>query len=182
MAFFRSSIGRISIHALREEGDAANPFKPLRGRVFLSTPSARRATALCELDAALNKISIHALREEGDPDCDRLSAERHYFYPRPPRGGRLSLCRCNRQSIHISIHALREEGDYRQEKAIASLIDFYPRPPRGGRPTQMPENLMELQFLSTPSARRATIEVRCPRPEFSISIHALREEGDIFSF
>ena len=35
-------------------------------RRFLSTPSARRATALCELDAALNKISIHALCEEGD--------------------------------------------------------------------------------------------------------------------
>ena len=56
----------ISIHALREEGDAANPFKPLRGRVFLSTPSARRATLGVLVDDRVQHISIHALREEGD--------------------------------------------------------------------------------------------------------------------
>ena len=33
---------------------------------FLSTPSARRATALDAENAADVKISIHALREEGD--------------------------------------------------------------------------------------------------------------------
>ena len=34
-------------------------------------------------------------------------------------------------------------------------------------------------FLSTPSARRATSEQRPPCPHFNISIHALREEGDL---
>ena len=57
---------RISIHALREEGDGVRLAHIPATERFLSTPSARRATALCELDAALNKISIHALREEGD--------------------------------------------------------------------------------------------------------------------
>ena len=34
------------------------------------------------------------------------------------------------------------------------------------------------EFLSTPSARRATEDVRVSRQRRSISIHALREEGD----
>ena len=35
-----------------------------------------------------------------------------------------------------------------------------------------------LQFLSTPSARRATVGHQRPTPHREISIHALREEGD----
>ena len=34
------------------------------------------------------------------------------------------------------------------------------------------------QFLSTPSARRATVHTQQPLWEREISIHALREEGD----
>ena len=36
----------------------------------------------------------------------------------------------------------------------------------------------EIQFLSTPSARRATCRESRSRPHPEISIHALREEGD----
>ena len=79
---------KISIHALREEGDAPlleppevkkyfYPRPPRGGRlraagqhrqhhIFLSTPSARRATAAA---TATTATSTH-------------------FYPRPPRGGR----------------------------------------------------------------------------------------------
>ena len=35
--------------------------------LFLSTPSARRATCCGRLRTLLQVISIHALREEGDP-------------------------------------------------------------------------------------------------------------------
>ena len=35
---------KISIHALREEGDAGNRDSETNGSKFLSTPSARRAT------------------------------------------------------------------------------------------------------------------------------------------
>ena len=38
--------------------------------VFLSTPSARRATLFCHGQTGQHLISIHALREEGDgPGC-----------------------------------------------------------------------------------------------------------------
>ena len=218
----------ISIHALREEGDLELYGVPAANIRFLSTPSARRATfgrswTVTALSyfyprpprggrpskppfcCALTRISIHALREEGDspfwhindvaqiflstPSARRAThpvggvrAGESDFYPRPPRGGRRALTEANTSAVTISIHALREEGD-----AMSSF----------GLP------LIAL-FLSTPSARRATLEVRAvrrvgadfyPRPPRGgrqvcraeapagqiISIHALREEGDRFA-
>ena len=56
----------------------------------------------------------------------------------------------------ISIHALREEGD-----GGVSTVDTFQK-----------------TFLSTPSARRATLESKGLLTKRQISIHALREEGD----
>ena len=146
-------------------------------------------------------ISIHALREEGDTKtknartirndfyprpprggrptrCSVLGPQK-YFYPRPPRGGRLAVVGAEVAVTEISIHALREEGD----------SDW---------PAQFS---LKKEFLSTPSARRATparssssrhAQDFYPRPPRGgrlllfqrilhspvISIHALREEGD----
>ena len=62
---------KISIHALREEGDMAPPMSLHSVLTFLSTPSARRVTDLT-LDIFQHiQISIHALREEGDTDLGR---------------------------------------------------------------------------------------------------------------
>ena len=62
--------------------------------------------------------------------------------------------------MSISTCALREEGDFHFAPDARPPKNFYPRPPRGGRPAA--ESLAALTdvFLSTPSARRATI----PRP------------------
>ena len=57
--------------------------------VFLSTPSARRATQ----------------KQYGD------GSKWKNFYPRPPRGGRPLDSWHYAQKYDISIHALREEGD-----------------------------------------------------------------------
>ena len=81
------------------------------GRIFLSTPSARRAT-IDEYKAHKKaEISIHALREEGDREIQTDRAWRANFYPRPPRGGRRYRVAANSGTEDISIHALREEGD-----------------------------------------------------------------------
>ena len=69
----------ISIHALREEGDMVMLVRPAKSALFLSTPSARRATWLLGGDVFAAVISIHALLAEG---VDRRCC-------RPPRGGRL---------------------------------------------------------------------------------------------
>ena len=79
----------ISIHALREEGDSWLVSGDVFAVVFLSTPSARRATLQApDHRAGRHAISIHALREEGDVLRDTFDYD-----------------------ISISIHALREEGD-----------------------------------------------------------------------
>ena len=56
--------------------------------LFLSTPSARRATCSTSSHHQRQGISIHALREEGDEVILNHCWFYHYFYPRPPRGGR----------------------------------------------------------------------------------------------
>ena len=105
-----SQITIISIHALREEGDPLSEEDYNSCRKFLSTPSARRATAKAGLWGIRQQISIHALREEGDAVRKGHHMEKENFYPRPPRGGR------PRTSLRLS-----------------RISYFYPRPPRGGR-------------------------------------------------
>ena len=168
----------ISIHALREEGDPLSEEDYNSCRKFLSTPSARRATAKAGLWGIRQQISIHALREEGDAVRKGHHMEKENFYPRPPRGGRplyhkSSLTmrdfyprppRGGRLCVHavqqvfqlISIHALREEGDPVDQQRPAGRKNFYPRPPRGGRRARCFRGSVRLSFLSTPSARRAT--------------------------
>ena len=147
----------ISIHALREEGDDHGFEIQPEAAIFLSTPSARRATPHRLGVVQGQPISIHALREEGDlelygvpaanirflstPSARRATFGRSwtvtalsYFYPRPPRGGRPSKPPFCCALTRISIHALREEGDspFWHINDVAQI------------------------FLSTPSARRAT--------------------------
>ena len=57
----------------------------------------------------------------------------------------------------ISIHALREEGDESPILSACTPVYFYPRPPRGGRPVDPDRISLTEAFLSTPSARRATL-------------------------
>ena len=126
-------------------------------------------------------ISIHALREEGDITAQEVLQCANYFYPRPPRGGRRTIVLPSSRSTY-----------------------FYPRPPRGGRRKLSDEVIIVREFLSTPSARRATqkrnqqstnrrfLSTPSARrathaivydiPFTQISIHALREEGDPLPF
>ena len=146
--------------------------------IFLSTPSARRATFVSKIPAACMSISIHALREEGDrgnrgeerlrrisihalrEEGDKLTSgalvDVRKFLSTPSARRATACRRHHAYSQAISIHALREEGD------------------RAGSVRGMAVNL----FLSTPSARRATKAIGGKMPEIPISIHALREEGD----
>ena len=125
--------------------------------VFLSTPSARRATASAAARASAGRISIHALREEGDDFlCPEVTdAGPISIHALREEGDTADLKR--RQTVRISIHALREEGDRGSGSTRAAREHFYPRPPRGGR--------------------RAVMIIQ--RQSAKISINALREEGDI---
>ena len=103
------------------------------GTVFLSTPSARRATRRGFFERFQMIISIHALREEGDQPCESVRGGSVQFLSTPSarRATSRPVHRCGH--THISIHALREEGDQRSSRSCVSSSNFYPRPPRGGR-------------------------------------------------
>ena len=127
--------------------------------LFLSTPSARRATYI----------------GTAEPSKSRN------FYPRPPRGGRLGGVPAKAYFRVISIHALREEGDpYLPPSSLMHCAisihalreegDLWCAPcsqtPGGisihalreeGDPPQLPPQPPQKAFLSTPSARRATM-------------------------
>ena len=168
----------ISIHALREEGDVSDVLElktaqlflstpsarrattvtqqPRGTSIFLSTPSARRATLSTNLPSYQNLISIHALREEGDQKSVHLVGSVSVFLSTPSARRATISSHGTQSDLYISIHALREEGDLdfsimRDDSAI---------------------------FLSTPSARRATDMDKHECQLCKISIHALREEGD----
>ena len=101
-------------------------------------------------------LSTPSARRATEPVPPRIHGG-GYFYPRPPRGGRLGQAVHGSAQAAISIHALREEGD-------------------SDRPFTAPP---KQQFLSTPSARRATNLNAVLVSHAGISIHALREEGDV---
>ena len=170
--------GIISIHALREEGDSSASCSCGVLSVFLSTPSARRATGFGKT------------RSGGI--C--------YFYPRPPRGGRQKLVQCSGSvEVFLSTPSARR-ATAKIFAASSGSYNFYPRPPRGGRRAVFVEfgdivpflstpsarratrnssrAFAPTLFLSTPSARRATLEIEQKTKGKEISIHALREEGD----
>ena len=147
----------ISIHALREEGDASSCSARIFSAISIHALREEGDQRALVLARGMSDISIHALREEGDAHSQILLPAVLYFYPRPPRGG-------------------RQNGIIQ----ICALDDFYPRPPRGGRRSTVPS----IPFHSSISIHALREEGDSP---FSyraggyrtISIHALREEGDI---
>ena len=81
-------------------------------------------------------------------------------------------------SYYISIHALRVEGDDTPVNVFFVCLHFYPRPPGGGRPEFAQKHKQPDHFYPRPpgGGRHALrISAHCCR---SISIHALRVEGD----
>ena len=169
----------ISIHALREEGDPWQTEDRAHLAKFLSTPSARRATT--EDTPTSSFLGDFYPRP---PRGGRLFAAKwtrirfYYFYPRPPRGGRLTARISSLSLIHFYPRPPR--GGRRFPRSCPRSVPpyFYPRPPRGGRRSPRPSPGRPWQFLSTPSARRATSRGKPYPGSRGISIHALREEGD----
>ena len=126
-------------------------------KLFLSTLSLRRATALPGWWTAGPAISIHALLAESDLIQNYNIGVGAHFYPRSPCGERRQC----------------------QKLRACMRWDFYPRSPCGERLQGQQSTTQAMQFLSTLSLRRAT----CPFLTFLflciISIHALLAESDL---
>ena len=126
------------------------------------------------------------------------------FYPRPPRGGRPTQRTTRRSAIRFLSTPSARRATLTLTWNQEYVPDFYPRPPRGGRPgglsgtayqsyfyprpprggrrnTSYQRGMADI-FLSTPSARRATLVGTDDCQTHNISIHALREEGDVENY
>ena len=147
----------ISIHALREEGDPDRYDASDDARKFLSTPSARRATQLTNGKRAAIPISIHALREEGDG---------------------LVVDFCVFGLAFLSTPSARRATGPVANKGLA-VGNFYPRPPRGGRPATGVSGTKVLYFYPRPPRGGRPQDYGHHSRPGDISIHALREEGDL---
>ena len=89
----------ISIHALREEGDSTSMLFAAAFFLFLSTPSARRATCFTMLFIQ-NNLN---------------------FYPRPPRGGRRDRSNARRhQAVFLSTPSARRATAKTETKSLFS--------------------------------------------------------------
>ena len=125
--------------------------------LFLSTPSARRATLLGQPSRNLCIfLSTPSARRATTTAAVRMPSNMD-FYPRPPRGGRLN-------------HAII---------IFPPLSHFYPRPPRGGRLSGH-QTGEDGGVISIHALREEGDDMTIPtnRDSNEISIHALREEGD----
>ena len=136
----------------------------------------------------------------GRPTTSTPRTPANYFYPRPPRGGRLLLRRGRRHNPRFLSTPSARRATLTIPWYLRGEMDFYPRPPRGGRHRYIDVSRWQgnfyprpprggrlkivlygdprTKFLSTPSARRATVLLKTFPVSTSISIHALREEGD----
>ena len=170
---------RISIHALRVEGDQTiqQNVMDLPAYFYPRPPGGGRRQNLFFRHSSID------------------------FYPRPPGGGR------HLQAIDpfVIIRFLSTPSGWRaticRSRPICIKNHFYPRPPGGGRRSQemgtppapskflstpsgwraTPFDLLFVLayiFLSTPSGWRATIQGVLVCCGVRISIHALRVEGD----
>ena len=123
---------KISIHALREEGDVGGD--PALGLFGISIHALREeGDAGPQLRERPERISIHALREEGDEEGPKVFRLKTNFYPRPPRGGR---------PLTVRLSALPRSFLSTPSARRATSASLPCRSPA--------------RFLSTPSARRAT--------------------------
>ena len=128
---------KISIHALREEGDINYRTKQTHNNYFYPRPprGGRRAIT------AAPSTTVD-------------------FYPRPPRGGRQRPCGKRGKPLRFLSTPSARRATSLPSTTRKSSANFYPRPPRGGRPhTAVGWHNAKL-FLSTPSARRATFKRR----------------------
>ena len=143
-------------------------------RIFLSTPSARRATAGLAGCHGRSQISIHALREEGDDSPETKTAGARDFYPRPPRGGRLQeagKAHWCRQFLSTP-SARRATPD---DETRAMLKEFLSTPSARRATNKEHEGMSKWPFLSTPSARRATAKTET-KSLFSYKLYNILHE------
>ena len=127
-------------------------------------------------------ISIHALREEGDRSWQTTPANRCRFLSTP--SARRATLKCPIGITWTPYFYPRPPRGGRRGGAFNLLCTryFYPRPPRGGRhkilDKDTSQDTISIHALREEGDRAAIF--KATTESIQISIHALREEGDRF--
>ncbi len=147
---------RISIHALRVEGDQRDTPKQKTSGDFYPRPPGGGRPRHRTRQKAEAQISIHALRVEGDAPCS-AAYRRWKIFLSTPSGWRATIPRPRKGDIRrflstpsgwrATANAV-ENGKYyvaflstpsgwratsSQQRSVQTATNFYPRPPGGGR-------------------------------------------------
>ena len=147
----------ISIHALREEGDVSPPFWGAAGSYFYPRPPRGGRRSAAGLEGQAGRFLSTPSARRATPMSRSICARRSKFLSTPSARRATLYNHRHAHCCQISIHALREEGDNLVRWCLHLQRNFYPRPPRGGRRMGFPSSFTSSIFLSTPSARRATL-------------------------
>ena len=152
----RLSACRISIHALRREGDQNERRAQNEKRISIHALRMEGDHLPAKRQTGPEAISIHALRMEGDPQKIAVDKSGINFYPRPPDGGRLDYQDTDARWKRFLSTPSGWRATSSCTPAHSQRPYFYPRPPDGGRRDR----------------------VAAQMSKSGISIHALRMEGD----
>ena len=148
------------------------------GRAFLPTPSARRATNGSLAAGFYLNISTHALREEGDVEHFGQQRDRQPISTHALREEGDGIPIQNDIDAIISTHALREEGDYcRRRSAVCNQISTHALREEGDPCLYAPPAKGDHFYPRPPRGGRPASNAP-PAQDAGISTHALREEGD----
>ena len=172
-------IQRISIHALLAESDQTVTKWASSAKISIHALLAESDKSSWSLTRLNRNISIHALLAESDGlgfcyHCDDVAFLSTLSLRRATAPNRRP-CRCNK----ISIHALLAESDlffivfdlFRNISIHALLAE-------SDSPLSI-NCMIHMQFLSTLSLRRATMQIVIIVVDTVISIHALLAESDV---
>ena len=150
--------------------------------------------------AQRHEISIHALREEGDTGGTECRHKKCPFLSTPSarRATKRTICLPGRRRFLSTPSARRATlalfrfggrlgnfypcpprgGRQKGQSAYPAGEDFYPRPPRGGRLLLFSGLAVDLEISIHALREEGDVRRRECGEGREISIHALREEGD----
>ena len=200
--WLQSRLAVISIHALLAESDAQKRYhgsppadfyprspcgerRPPAGKragcyhFYPRSPCGERRR-IPQNQLSANGISIHALLAESDALVPHQQKSGNRFLSTLSlRRATLVNMRSMLSPVFLSTLSLRRATLVNKLFEYIQA-DFYPRSPCGERPPPAPQGESSKKFLSTLSLRRATKMDPVQVPGYTISIHALLAESDLF--
>ena len=151
----------------------------LLSAVFLSTPSARRATGTRHSGGTLlSKFLSTPSARRATPCPVRHDTQPNRFLSTPSARRATRSGAGARETCRFLSTPSARRATSSTNRSGAGARDFYPRPPRGGRLSAVQVLDMVLNISIHALREEGDVDLAAAIDRIHISIHALREEGD----